>query len=250
MAAATASLDVLGYLPSPADLSGNRGAADLLGGELLAYGAASSVAVVEVRRCSARRAPRCCAPHHALTCDRIALRPPRQGQLRVPRRLRRVSARAPHPASPLPRCAPRRCRACKSRACCTAATAARASPPCSGARAWGGRSSRLVRCMRRACCGQPGHAAAAGEQPSACPPRARRPAAAGTPSATGATCAPLAKSGAPHAGRMGLMRAPHAAVGCACSAAALPRAHRRGPMGVLAGSRPATAPARWCCGTS
>lgn len=43
-----AALDVLGLLPAPASAS-NRGAADLLeGGELVAYGAASTVAVVEV----------------------------------------------------------------------------------------------------------------------------------------------------------------------------------------------------------
>ncbi|GBF90134.1 hypothetical protein Rsub_03267 [Raphidocelis subcapitata] len=44
-----AALDVLGYLPSPAG-SSNRGAADLLDGQLLAYGASASVAVLEVPR--------------------------------------------------------------------------------------------------------------------------------------------------------------------------------------------------------
>lgn len=48
MAAVTAALDVLGYLPAPA-APANRGAADLQeGGELLAYGASGTVAVLEV----------------------------------------------------------------------------------------------------------------------------------------------------------------------------------------------------------
>jgi hypothetical protein len=39
-------LDVLGYLPAPA-APANRGAADVLDGQLFAYGASSSVAVLE-----------------------------------------------------------------------------------------------------------------------------------------------------------------------------------------------------------
>jgi hypothetical protein len=62
-----ASLDVLGYLPAPAGTS-NRGAADLLDGQLLAYGASASVAVLEVRAPQlARTAPR--AALGRLGCD-------------------------------------------------------------------------------------------------------------------------------------------------------------------------------------
>ena len=43
----TAAVDVLGFLPGPASKT-NTGAADLLGGEALAYAVASSVAVVDV----------------------------------------------------------------------------------------------------------------------------------------------------------------------------------------------------------
>jgi len=41
------AVDIVGYLPAPAT-KGNRGAADLLEGQLFAYGTASGVAVVEV----------------------------------------------------------------------------------------------------------------------------------------------------------------------------------------------------------
>ncbi|KAK9863395.1 hypothetical protein WJX84_011255 [Apatococcus fuscideae] len=45
----TAAVDVLGFLPGPASKT-NTGAADLLGGEALAYAVASSIAVVDVHR--------------------------------------------------------------------------------------------------------------------------------------------------------------------------------------------------------
>ncbi|KAK9867753.1 hypothetical protein WJX84_002654 [Apatococcus fuscideae] len=45
----TAAVDVLGFLPGPASKH-NTGAADLLGGEALAYAVASSIAVVDVHR--------------------------------------------------------------------------------------------------------------------------------------------------------------------------------------------------------
>ncbi len=43
----TAAVDVLGFLPGPASKH-NTGAADLLGGEALAYAVASSIVVVDV----------------------------------------------------------------------------------------------------------------------------------------------------------------------------------------------------------
>ena len=44
---ATASVDVVGFLPAPSSKA-NRGSADLLEGQLFAFGVGSGIAIVEV----------------------------------------------------------------------------------------------------------------------------------------------------------------------------------------------------------
>lgn len=55
---ATAAIDVVGYLSAPG-FKGNRAAADILEGQLFAYGVASGVAVVEVSGDDVFNAARC-----------------------------------------------------------------------------------------------------------------------------------------------------------------------------------------------
>jgi hypothetical protein len=217
-------LDVLGYLPAPAGPA-NRGAADLLDGQLFACGAASSVLVLEVR--PPRRAPRC----RARSPPHCAQRRPRQrwpgrggrGEERRQRRSGSGAARSgpprcrrrpssPAPAAPPPRHlrpqVPRLQVACMLQGGHRGA-AVTAVKWCAAGRARGPQG-------RPAALGCKGHAARSSAAKSAVRrpwrrPRARRreradspvPRSAGAPTATPAPSRAAATSGAGCAARPG-----------------------------------------------